>query len=149
MATLADPWRAIAYSVRSLPAQFGLRQYSVSIVIGSWSGEHVGDGNELNSLEPILENGATNPKVRFMNEEQRQLSGLPLGSCTVGPITPNHGSSGTALTDLLPAVVAHETVHVVITGPAHPNGARFSVEEVKTDRAIHWTLICKPVDTIP
>lgn len=149
MAGPVDTWRAIAYSVRSIPAEFGLRPYSVSIVVGSWSGNHVGDGSRNEELIPILENNSSNPKVRFLNEEQRALTNLGIGSCTVGPITPDHGANGTALADLLPAVAAHETVHVVITGPAYPDGARFAVKEVKTDRAIHWTLVCEPVSLVP
>ena len=144
MANPADTWRAIAYSLRSLPAEFGLRPYSVSIVTGTWTGSHVGDGDRLDQETPILENGA-NPKVRFANEEQRALSGMPIGSCEVGPITPDHGANGTPLTDIAPRVAAHETVHVIITGPAYPDGARFAVHEVKTDRALHWTLVCMPV----
>ena len=149
MAGPVDTWRAIAWAVRSIPSDFGLRPYSVSIVTGSWSGDHVGDGNKLDTLVPIYENGNSNPRVRFVNEEQRALGNLAIGACTVGPITPDHGSNGTALSDLLPAVAAHETVHVIITGPSYPNGAKFTVKEVKTDRAIHWTLVCEPTSIEP
>lgn len=145
MATAADPWRSIAYSVRSIPAQFGLRQYSTSILKGSWTGEHVGDGVRTDVLDPILENGSTNPKLRFMNEEKRALAGMEIGSCEVGPITPDFGSNGTALSRLLPSLENGETVHVVITGPQFPNGSLFSVKKVETDRALHWTLLCEPV----
>lgn len=145
MSTLADPWRAIAYSIRSLPASFGLRQYSISIVIGTWSGSHVGDGDRNEQLIPILENGGTNPKIRFVSEEQRALSGMEIGSCLVGPITPDFGSNGTALSDLLPAVANGETVHAIITGPQFPNGAKFSIKKVETDHALHWSMTCEPV----
>ncbi len=150
MATLADPWRSIAYSIRSLPAQFGLRPYSVSVVIGTWynntESTHVGDGSKNEQLIPILENGGTNPKLRFANEEQRALSGMEVGSCTIGPITPYFGSGGTPISNLLPAVANGETVHVIITGPQFPNGAKFSVKKVETDRALHWTMLCEPVN---
>lgn len=145
MSTLADPWRSIAYSIRSIPAQFGLRQYSVSILIGTWSEEHVGDGDLEEQLIPILENGGTNPKVRFMNEERRALSGMEIGSCEVGPITPDFGSGGTSLANLFPVVASGETVDVIITGPQFPNGAKFSIKKVETYRALHWTLLCEPV----
>ncbi len=148
MSTLADPWRSIAYSFRSIPASFGLRQYSTSIVIGTWSETHVGDGDRNEQLIPILENGGTNPKLRFMNEEQRALAGMEIGSCTVGPITPDFASNGTPLSNLLPTVANGETVHAIITGPQFPNGARFAIKKVETDRAIHWTLLCEPVSTL-
>ncbi len=145
MATQADAWRAIAYAARSIPAQFGFRQYSTSVLIGTWTGEHVGDGDRNDMLFPILENGGTNPKVRFMNEEERALSGMEVGSCEVGPITPDFGSNGTPLSRLLPSVENGETVHVVITGPRFPNGAVFSIKKVETDHALHWKLTCEPV----
>lgn len=148
MATLADPWRSIVYSFRSLPAQFGLRQYSTSIVTGTWSGDHIGDGDTVTTLTPILENGGTNPKLRFMNEEERTLSGMEVGSCEIGPITPDFGSNGTALSDLLPATANGETVHVIITGPKFPNGAKFEIKKIETDRALHWTLLCEPVSVM-
>jgi hypothetical protein len=145
MTTLADPWRSIAYSVRNIPASFGLRQYSVSVVIGTWSGDHVGDGDLNEQITPILESGGTNPKVRFMNEEQRTLSGMEIGSCEVGPITPDFGSNGTPLSYLLPTVESGETVHALITGPQFPNGAKFSIKKVETDHALHWKMLCEPV----
>lgn len=145
MSTLADPWRAIAYSFRHIPAQFGLRQYSTSIVIGTWSGDHVGDGDPNDELIPILEKDGTNPKLRFMNAEQRALSGMEIGSCEVGPITPDFGSSGTSLLMLKPVVSNGETVHAIITGPEFPDGAKFSIKKIETDKALHWTILCEPV----
>lgn len=146
MADLADAWRAIAYNFRSIPAQFGLRPYSVSVVIGSWSRDHVGDGDRNERLINIYENGNTNPKVEFTNEEQRALSGMEVGSVTIGPITPYFGSGGTPLSDLQPALANGETIHVVITGPQFPNGAKFSIKKIETSKALHWTLLCEPVN---
>ena len=140
-----DRYRRIANRVRRLPGEHGLRPYSVSIVVGTWSGSYVGRGTKTEVLEPITESGGYPPKVRFLNEEQRALGQLNAGACDIGPITPDFTGGGTALTDLLPAVIAHKTVHVKLTGPAHPTGALYTVKEVKTDRAIHWTLTCEPV----
>lgn len=148
MSTLADPWRSIAYSLRSLPAQFGLRQYGVSIVIGTWSGTHVGDGDKNQQIIPILENGGANPKIRFMNGEQRALAGMEIGSCEVGPITPDFGTNGTPISDLLPTVANGETVHAIITGPQFPNGALFMIKKVETDHALHWKMLCEPVSVL-
>lgn len=145
MSTLADPWRAIAWQYRSLPALYGLRQYSVSIVIGTWSGDHIGDGDLEEQLIPILENGDTNPKVMFLSEEQRALSGMQIGACKIGPITPNFSSSGTALSNLLPAVESGESVQAIITGPVYPNGARFSIKKIETSHMLHWMMTCEPI----
>ncbi len=66
-------------------------------------------------------------------------------SCEIGPITPDFGSGGTALSDIIPAVANGEMVHVLVTGPMFPNGAKFSIKKIETDRALHWTLSCEPV----
>jgi len=127
-----------------VPGEHGLRPYSVAIVIGTWAGAYVGRGGKFETTEPITELGGFPPKVRFLNEEQRTLAGLADGACTVGPITPDNSSGGTAFSELVPAVAAQVEVHVRITGPAYPQGALFAVKEVKTDRALHWTLVCVP-----
>lgn len=145
MSTLADPWRSIAWSIRSLPAQFGLRQYSISIVTGTWSGDHVGDGDLEEQIVPILENDGTNPKFTWVGEEERLLNNLEVGAVKIGPITPNFGANGTPLSNLLPAVAGGEQVLALITGPRFPNGARFSVKKVDTSHMIHWMLTCEPV----
>ena len=149
MATAADSWRALAYSVRNIPAQFGLRQYSISIVVETWSGKHIGDGDKFEKVTPILENGGTNPKLTFMNEEQRALAGLEVGSCEIGPITPDFGANGTPLSDLLPTVKAHEAVYAIVTGPRFPNGAKFAIKKVETDHALHWTVVLEPTSLVP
>lgn len=139
-----DRYRRIAARARKIPGEHGLRPYAVAIVVGTWAGTYVGRGGQVATLEPITEQGGYPPKVRFLNEEQRVLAGLATGSCTIGPITPDFATGGTALTELLPAVVAQQTVHVKLTGPAYPSGALFTVKEIKTDRALHWTLVCEP-----
>jgi hypothetical protein len=145
-----ERYQRIANRARRIPGEHGLRPYTVQIVVGTWSGAYVGGGSKIEQLETISEQGHP-PKVRFLNEEALALSGsigeqLLKGSCTVGPITPAYPGGGTALSELLPAVAAHQTVHVVLTGPSYPRGAKFLIKEVKTDRALHWTLVCEPVE---
>lgn len=152
--TLAEDLRPTLFEARSIAGSLGLRPYSVAIVIGAWSGTYVGRGDKTDTLQPITEAGGQPPKVRFLNEEQLALSastgtGLGKGSCTIGPITPDFPGGGTSLAELVPAVAAQQTVHVVLTGPAYPAGAKFLVKEVKTDRALHWLLVCEPVQPSP
>lgn len=147
-----DRYRRIANRARTIPARHGLRPYTVAVVVGTWSGAYVGRGDKTEQLEAITEQGYP-PKVRFLSEEALALSasvgaGLLKGSCTIGPITPDYTGGGTALADLLPAVTSKKTVHVKLTGPSYPNGAKFLVKEVKTDRALHWTLVCEPVEVV-
>ncbi len=156
MATSAarrDRYRRIAARARKIPGEHGLRPYTVAIVVGFWAQDFIGRGGKVESVEPITEQAGQPPMVRFLSEEALALSastgngnGLQKGSCTVGPITPPYAGGGTALEELLPAVAAHQTVHVQLTGPAYPRGAKFLVKEVKTDRALHWTLVCEPVE---
>lgn len=142
-----DRLRKLAHRVRSIPGRgFGIRNYTVAIVVGTWSGAYVGRGDKTEALEAITEAHGQPPKVRFLNEEQLALAELKTGACEIGPITPNFPGGGTALSDLLPAVTAHKTVHVRLTGPAYPSGAKFLVKKVGTDRALHWTLTCEPVE---
>lgn len=149
-----DRYRRIASRARKKPGEHGLRPYSVAIVVGTWAGTYVGNGLKTEALVAITEASGYPPKVAFLSEEALALSastgqGLMKGSCTVGPITPDFSGGGTALSDLLPAVTSKKTVHVKLTGPAYPRGAKFLVKEVKTDRALHWTLVCEPVELIP
>lgn len=146
-ASRRDRYRRIANRVRAIPGKHGLRPYSVAIVIGTWAGTYVGRGGQTQTEETILEQGYP-PKVSFVNEEQRMLQGLADGACTIGPITPDNSSGGTALSVLVPAVAAQRTVHVKLTGPAYPDGALYSVKEVKTDHALHWTLVCVPAEKL-
>lgn len=142
-----DSLRKLAHRIRAIPGErFGIRPYSVAIVVGTWSGAYVGSQAKYEQLAPITEGRGQPPKVRFLLEEALTLSGLNKGSCTVGPITPDFAGGGTALRDLVPAVQQRQTVHVQLTGPAYPDGAKFAVKEVKTDRALHWTLVCEPVE---
>jgi hypothetical protein len=146
-----ERYRKIAARARRIPGEHGLRPYQVAIVLGTWSGSYVGSHAKFEETTPVTEQGGQPPKVRFLSEEALALSastgqGLNKGSCTIGPITPDFSGGGTSLSELLPAVTQKQTVHVLLTGPAYPDGAKFAVKEVKTDRALHWTLVCEPVE---
>lgn len=141
-----ERYRRIAARARRIPGEHGLRPYTVAIVVGTWSGKYVGGGAKYEQLEQITECSGQPPKVRFLSEEAIALANLNKGSVTIGPITPPYASGGTALSDLAPAVHARQTVHVQLVGPAYPEGAKFAVKEIKTDRALHWMLTCEPVE---
>jgi hypothetical protein len=138
--TLADDLKTLLPSIRRIPGQLGIRPHTVQVVTGTWTGSYVGRGTEGTELISVNEDGQP-PKVQFANDEQIALGNLAKGDVTIGPITPPD-----ALADLVPAVNAHQTVHVILTGPEFPNGARFRIFEVKTDRALHWILRARPVE---
>jgi hypothetical protein len=140
-----DDMRALCYSVRSLPGGlFDMRPYSVAVRVTTWSGSHPGDGTETATSTAITEANGQPPKVRFLNDEEIALGGLPSGSVEVGPITPDFPGGGTALSTLAPASPA-STVHYILTGPEFPTGAVFERASVRTDRAFHYLITLKPV----
>ena len=148
MATFADSLRELAYNARAIPGQLGIRPNSVAIVRGTWSGTNTGRGDEIGELWPITEANGQPPKVREINTEELALGNLGKGSLKIGPITPDFPGGGTALADLQPCVNAGQTVHVIVTGPAYPNGAKFVIKSVNADRALHWTLTVEPVSEL-
>lgn len=143
--TVRDDLLPIVYSVRAIPGQFGIRMYSLTVRVSSWSGAHPGDGIEtVVSTTAITEAGGQPPKVRFLNDEERALGGLPDGTVDVGPITPDHPGGGTSLAVLAPSTDG-TIVHYILTGPDMPTGATFERVSIGTDHALHYTLRLKPV----
>lgn len=146
--TLADDLKPLLWTVRAIPGQLGLRPYAVKIVQSTWSGIYPGRGEKTSSEISITESGGTNPKVRFLDEEKRALANLNHGAADIGPITPDSGASGTALSSLLPALADGAALHVKLIGPAYPDGALFAIKEAKTDRAMRWMLRVEPVEQL-
>lgn len=143
--TLRDNLLPLIYNVRSIPGSMGLRPYTVAILLGTWSGAYTGRGSSVAELLTITEGNGQPPKVRELNTEELALGSLGKGSISIGPITPGFPGGGTPLGNLKPCVNAGQTVHVVLTGPEYPKGAKFLIKDVKTDRALHYTLTCEPV----
>lgn len=139
-------FRAIAASARGIPGLIGLRPYSVAIVTDNWGDDHVGEnGSSFQSNRvPITEQGGQPPKVEFDDEDD-----LTKGICTIGPITPPYSGGGIALATLQRRVLSGQEAYVFLTGPKYPSGARFAVREVRTAKALHWTLICEESDFQP
>ncbi len=146
--TSRDAFRAIAASARGIPGRLGLRPYTVAIIVDTWFGDddNVGSGLSEIASPPVLitEQGGQPPKVVLESEDP-----LTKGKCTIGPITPPYGNNGTALSKLVRAVFDNQAPYVLLTGPKYPNGARFAVTEVHTDKALHWTLVCEHSDFQP
>jgi hypothetical protein len=139
-----DDVRAIAYAARSIPGTLEMRPYSVAVRVTNYSGAHVGDGAETQTVTPITEANGQNPKVRWLSSEEIALSGLPNGSVEVGPCTPDFPGGGTSVSTLAP-VTPNTTVHYILTGPEFPTGATYERAGLRTDRAFHYTLTLKPV----
>lgn len=143
--TAVNGFRRILHNARAIAGTLGLRPYRVYVLHGSWSGTYPGEGAETETSTEITESGGQPPKVRFLNDEELQLAGgVPRGPVNIGPITPDHGSGGTALSTLIPAVTAGQTVYLKLVGPQFPDGVKYVITEVGTDRALHYTIRAQP-----
>ena len=98
--TQRDSLRRIANRARAIPgAQFGIRPYTVAVVVKAWSGDHPGEGTETTTTTAITELGHP-PRVRLLSPEELALGNLPRGSVEVGPVTPEYAGGGTTWTTL-------------------------------------------------
>jgi hypothetical protein len=145
---IADDLKPLLTSIRAIPGQFGLRPYTVSAVIRAYSGTYAGEGTKTDTTVAITEANGQPPKVRFLNDEELALGdNLGKGTIEVGPITPDHTGGGTTIAALTGgSAIAGDIVHFVITGPEYPNGARFRLVGVSSDRALHYKVRLAPVD---
>ena len=153
--TRRDGYRALADRIRAIPGRdFGLRPYTVSVVLRYHSGENAGDGDAVDVATP-LEVGGQPPKVRFANDEERALGNLPAGSLDVGPITPEHVSPGTAGGGLAwdvitgAAAIAGTEVLYLVTGPEFPGGALYAKVGGDSARGLRYTLRLAPRQLVP
>lgn len=146
-AATRDRYRRLANRIRAIPGQrFGLRPYTVAVLLKEYSGTYTGDGTETETETAIVEANGQPPKVRFLKDEERALADMPAGSVEVGPITPDFAGGGTAIATLKQSsAAAQDAVQWKLTGPEFPNGALFVAEGFKTDRALHYRVRLRPV----
>lgn len=143
--TLADDLKPLVWSIRAIPGNLGLRPYSVAIVNGYKQGTHTGDLTIFETTS-VTEGGGQSPRVRWLSDEEVALAGIGHGLVEIGPITPSHTGDGTDLGLLTAAELdAGDVLHVLITGPKHPDGAVYRVVKVTADRALQYRLTCRPV----
>ena len=143
--SIRDDLRALAYSVRSIPNDFGLRPYTVAVRVGSWNGTNTGRGAESKGYAPITEANGAPPKVRQMSSEELALGGLGKGSITIGPITPDFAGGGTAISTVKPAVDTGQTVTLLITGPEYPSGSLYALKSFGSDHGLRYTMTAEPI----
>lgn len=143
--TLAEDLRPALAAARSIPGQLGLRPFRVYLSTGTWSGTHTGDGTESAAEVEITESGQP-PKVRFATDEQVALGGLEKGDCVIGSITPSHSGGGTLLSSLdASSLSAGGTLHVRLRY-SDGSDSFYSVVGIEKDRALHYTLKCRPAE---
>ena len=148
--TRRDGYRALADRIRAIPGRdFGLRPYTVSVVLRYHSGDNAGDGDAVD-VATELQAGGQPPKVRFANDEERALGNLPAGSLDVGPITPDYVGGGLAW-DVITgaAAIAGTEVLFLVTGPEFPTGALYAKVGGDSARGLRYTLRLAPRQLAP
>ncbi len=144
--SIRDDLRQIAFDVRSIPGELGIRPYTVAAVVQEWSGSVLGEGTETVTSTAIVEANGQSPKVRWLTGEEVALGGFQTGSVEVGPITPDFPGGGTLIATLTGSAVATgKLLYFVLTGPEFPSGARYALRDFGSDRAIHYTLTLQPI----
>lgn len=141
MMALADDLKPVLSRIRAIPGQLGLRPYSVKMLVRTYAGATVGVGGYADTETEIVEEGGYPPKVRWLSDERLSLAGYAAGTIEVGPITPSHTGGGASLETLEQSgVLTRAEVHLIVTGPEHPSGAKYRVRSLRSDHAMHYTL---------
>lgn len=81
-----------------IPGMLGLRTWTVTVRVRTWSGARVGLGTKTDVDTVITNSGGYSPKVTEVSSRDIIASGGALGQAQfrVGPITPEYATGGTA-----------------------------------------------------
>jgi len=145
---LADSLKRITFRCRAIPGRLGIRPYSVAVRTAEWNGTNTGRGAEAVDYVSITEANGQNPKVRQLSTEELALGNLGKGAIQIGPITPEFSVGGTPITDILGGDLRTGMTRTLrLTGPGTKEcGDLYVIKDVKTDRALHWTITAEPVE---
>lgn len=148
--TLRDDLLPTVFDARGIAGDLGFREHSVEIITVFLQGTHTGDGARAESSLPLLEGDGQNPKVRWAKSEDMAMGLVPKGFVTVGPITPEFVGGGTDLSELTGASLDTGEVRLMrITGPQHPEGADYTINDIKAERALRYIITGFPVSSAP
>lgn len=142
-----DNFRRIAERARGIPGRFGLREHSVDVVHTWWDGENGGArGNKNESVTRLLV-GGYNPKVSFPSQRDIALNLMSFGTITIGPFTPQTLDGLGISRDLInrDPMELSDTLHLIVTGPQHPEGCKYKIQNVNVEKAIHFTIVASTV----
>jgi len=148
MASFATNLLPAIHKIRAIPGLLGVHPHTVTVVQGSWSGDHTGDGTETTTEIPIVQANGQPPHVRWASNEEIAVGQLHRGTCIIGPMTPQFttsGGGGTSFRWFGTDVDTGDTVYLRITGPHHPNGALYRLRHVHQERATQIMLEAEPV----
>lgn len=145
MPLIDDSFLDMVRDVRAIPGRdIGARPHTVALATITWSGTHTGDGNDIETTTDLTEGDGQPPKIRWLNDEQLAVGGLSDGEIEIGPITPS-GDVDLSQIRFDDAETGDQT-QLIITGPKHPNGARYRITRITADRATQWRIRARPVE---
>jgi len=145
--TLADDLLPTVYAGRAIAGALGFRNHQLFRVEADWTGQHTGEGDNLENRDEIVEADGQPPRVRWLKAEDIALGNLAAGSAVAGPITPLFTTGAGGGTD--PAMFtttgpAGTELYFAIVGPNHPTGAKYRVVDVDMSRPLRIMLTLSP-----
>jgi hypothetical protein len=131
MATDAEDALPELYEARSELGAAGFRPYTVALIVdwydaGEWAGP-----DKL----AITEADGQSPKVRRVKDQAVPVGSQQPDVWDIGPVTP-YGSNLDVLEILLSAAEEGETRTLLLTGPECPEGKRYRVLSITTDKPL-------------
>lgn len=166
-ATLREELLAMANELRALPTDFGIRLYTVTVRVTTFTGGIFGvpgEGTKTVVETPLYLDGyATRPKVTIISTKDIIASGglYTDGDYKINYITPAYVDNnacpfgtidvgGIAVNILDPEVntVPTEIVYK-LTGPEFPDGALFKKIKTYTDRPFHYCIVVRKIGVQP
>lgn len=160
MSSIVTGLRTALDQVRSLGGQLGLRPYTVTVRVNTWSGSSKnlpGAGTSVTTSTTLTTSGSNAVRVeRLSTRDVIASSGMYTdGDYLVGPITPYFsGSSGTGgfnLSALDPAVIGpNTTVQFHISGSEMgANGSLFQKVETRATSNLSYYVVVRKEKTSP
>jgi len=144
MATDAEDALVELYEGRGEPGEAGFRTHRLYRVEADWTGQHTGEGDNLETRDEIVEGGGQPPRMRPLKGEEIALGNLAAGSWLAGPITPAFPGGGTDPAMFATTGPAGTELYFAIVGPSYPTGAKFRLADIDQSRPTRIMLTLSP-----
>lgn len=130
--TLADSLKPTVYAGRAIAGQLGFRTHTVALLLDYEGGAQ--------DLQHITEAGGQPPRVKWLEDEDKPNDSGPEDWIEIGPITPAFAGGGTNLDDLTGDLESGTARYLLITGPRHPQGAKYRITNVDAQKALRYVI---------
>lgn len=150
MAPLVDELLHTIDQARKIAGEFGLRPYTVTVRVRTWSGSRVGLGTKTDTDTPLKVGGGTqSPYVREISQKEIVASGglYQDQDIEVGPITPSYTiplSGGHAISSFEPPRNPPTEVYFLVTGPGMAStGSWFKKQGQRLTSVFGYTIVLR------